>query len=160
MKHIIHSLLFFCILFVGCKTNAQNTNQKAADEKLLTEYFALQKLTPTRTSSGLYYIIARQGTGANAKKGQTVEMKYRGMFLNGQQFDANVDANFNLTRAFSFTLGVGQVIEGWDEAIQLFNPGTRATIYLPSALGYGPGGAGSIPPNSVLLFDVEVISAR
>ena len=88
-------------------------------------------------------------------------MNYLGKFLDGKKFDGNVDENFKSTRApLQFTLGVGQVIAGWDEGIQLLNPGTRATLYIPSAIGYGPNGRGPIPPNTVMVFDVELISVK
>ncbi len=141
--------------FVGF---GQDAGQKAKDEATLKAYFAKNNIKATRTPSGLYYVITKKGTGANAQKGQRVSMKYLGKFLDGKKFDANVDDNFNSTRPFAFTLGVGQVIAGWDEGVQLLNPGCRASLYLPSGLAYGPGGTGPIPPNSVLIFDVELVS--
>ena len=136
-------------------------DQKAKDDQILKEYFQQHKIKATKTASGLYYVITKKGTGENAKKGQGVSMNYLGKFLDGKKFDGNVDENFKSTRApLQFTLGVGQVIAGWDEGIQLLNPGTRATLYIPSAIGYGPNGRGPIPPNTVMVFDVELISVK
>ena len=87
-------------------------------------------------------------------------MKYLGTFLDGKKFDGNVDDNFNSTRPFPFTLGIGQVIKGWDEGVQLLNPGCRATLYLPSGLAYGERAMGPIPANSILVFDVELLSVE
>ncbi len=104
----------------------------------------------------------RKGSGANAKAGQSVSMLYLGKTLDGQQFDANMDANYKATRSpFTFTLGAHQVISGWDEGVALLNKGSRATLYLPSGMAYGAAGAGGrIGPNAVLIFDVEVEDIR
>jgi FKBP-type peptidyl-prolyl cis-trans isomerase len=88
-------------------------------------------------------------------------MNYKGMFMNGEVFDGNVDDNYqpvNGRTPLQFTLGIGQVIKGWDEGIQLLNPGTRGTLYIPSTLAYGSGGRGRIPANSILVFNVELLS--
>lgn len=153
------SVFFLCTVLLSFASFAQ-TDQKAKDEKLLKDYFAKNKIKATRTGSGLYYVITKKGSGENAKKGQMVAMNYLGKFMDGKKFDANVDDNFNNIRPFQFTLGIGQVIQGWDEGVQLLNPGSRATLYLPSGIAYGPSGRGPIPPNSVLVFDVEVLSAK
>ena len=135
-----------------------NPSQKYVDDKVLVEFFSDNKIKATRTPSGLYYVITKKGSGENAKPGQNVSMKYLGTFLDGKKFDANVDANFNCTRPFTFPLGMGRVIKGWDEGVQLLNEGCRATLYIPSGLAYGASGGGPIPPNSILVFDVEVVS--
>ncbi len=152
--------LAFTMLF-AFTSFAQNTDQKAKDDALLKAYFAKNKIKATKTASGLYYVITKKGTGANAQKGQTVSMNYLGTFLDGKRFDGNVDENYKSTRSpLSFTLGVGQVVPGWDEGIQLLNPGTRATLYLPSSIGYGASGRGPIPPNTVMVFNVELLSVK
>ena len=155
----IKTLFLACTLLFAYTGFAQD--QKTKDDQLLKEYFAKKKIKATKTPSGLYYVITKKGSGENAKKGQNVSMNYYGKFLDGKKFDGNVDENFKSTRApLQFTLGVGQVIPGWDEGIQLLNPGTRATLYIPSAIGYGPGGRGPIPPNTVMVFDVELLSVN
>lgn len=106
---------------------------------------------------GIYYTVERQGEGIKPQRGQKVTVHYRGTLLNGKQFDASYDRN----QPFSFTLGQGQVIRGWDFGIPLFNVGGKGTLYLPSSLGYGERGSGAnIPPNSILIFDVEVLNAQ
>jgi peptidyl-prolyl cis-trans isomerase A (cyclophilin A) len=73
-------------------------------------------------------------------------------------FDSNTDPKFNHVTPFTFTLGQGQVIKGWDEGVALLQIGTKGTFFIPSALGYGPSGAGQqIPPDAVLVFDVELV---
>jgi FKBP-type peptidyl-prolyl cis-trans isomerase FkpA len=161
IKNTLAGLLVIATLFAAHIGFAQD--QKAIDEKILTAYFAKNNIKATRTPSGLYYTISKKGTGNNAKGGQQVTMNYIGKFLDGKKFDGNVDDNFqpaNGRQPLSFTLGVGQVIKGWDEGVQLFNTGSRGTIYIPSGLAYGPSGRGPIPANSVLVFDVELLSAN
>ena len=159
MLNTIKTILFACTMLFAVTAVAQSQNEK--DEAILKEYFKKNKIKATRTATGLYYVITKKGTGENAKKGQTVSMNYLGMFLDGKKFDGNVDENYKSTRSpLNFQLGVGQVVAGWDEGIQLLNPGTRATLYLPSSVGYGPSGRGPIPPNTIMVFNVELLSAK
>ncbi len=130
--------------------------QKLNDDRDIKEYLAKNNITATRTESGLYYSISKPGTGDNAKTGQKVSMSYVGKLLNGKVFDKNVDSNFVCTRPLTFPLGQHRVIEGWDEGVQLLNKGARATFYIPSSLAYGARGMSAIPPNSILIFDVEL----
>ena len=160
-KTILGSLLLVCTMFVSYKSKAQS--QSAIDDKILTEYFAKNKIKATKTPSGLYYTISKKGTGENAKAGQQVSMNYVGKFLDGKVFDGNVDDNYkpvNGRDLLRFQLGVRQVISGWDEGIQLMNPGTRGTLYIPSGLAYGPNGRGPIGPNAILMFNVELVAAQ
>lgn len=159
IKSIAGTLVLFFSMLAATTGFAQTQAEK--DEKILTEYFAKNKIKASRTASGLYYVISKKGTGPNAKPGQQVAMKYYGKFLDGRRFDGNMDENFELKgNPFSFNLGSHQVITGWDEGVQFFNTGSRGTLYLPSALAYGERGVGPIPPNSVLVFDVELVSAQ
>ncbi len=159
MLNTIKTLLFACTMLFAVTAVAQSQNEK--DEAILKEYFKKNKIKATRTATGLYYVITKKGTGENAKKGQTVSMNYLGMFLDGKKFDGNVDENYKSIRSpLNFQLGVGQVVAGWDEGIQLLNPGTRATLYLPSSVGYGPSGRGPIPPNTIMVFNVELLSVK
>ncbi len=133
-------------------------DQGAIDDKLIQEYLKKNNLKAEKTASGLYYIMTVKGLGENAKPGKKVSMNYTGKTLDGKIFDSNTDIKFNHVQPFSFTLGQGMVIKGWDEGVQLLKLGGRATFIIPSQLGYGTSGAGSsIPPNAVLLFDVEVL---
>ena len=106
------------------------------------------------TSSGLQYIDLAVGTGATAQTGQTVIVHYTGWLENGKKFDSSVDRG----NPFSFPLGAGRVIMGWDEGIQGMKVGGKRKLIIPSNLGYGPRGAGSvIPPNATLIFEVELL---
>jgi FKBP-type peptidyl-prolyl cis-trans isomerase FkpA len=113
------------------------------------------------TPSGLQYEDTTLGGGAEAKPGQHVHVHYTGwLFNNGQQgakFDSSVDRN----DPFSFTLGDGMVIKGWDEGVAGMKIGGKRTLIIPPQLGYGARGAGGvIPPNATLKFDVELLAAR
>ncbi len=131
-------------------------DQSKLDDKLITEYLAKNNIKATKSASGLYYVITQKGLGENAKAGKKVTMNYTGKLLDGTTFDSNTDPKFNHIQPFSFALGQGQVIKGWDEGVQLLKLGSKGSFYIPSALGYGPNGTGPIPANAVLIFDVEV----
>jgi peptidylprolyl isomerase len=106
------------------------------------------------TPSGLKYVDIKQGDGATPQKGQTVVVHYTGTLEDGTKFDSSRDRS----RPFSFKLGVGQVIQGWDEGIASMKVGGRRQLIIPADLGYGPRGAGGvIPPNATLIFDVELL---
>lgn len=123
---------------------------------LRDEYLA-GDLSPKRTSSGLGYVVHEQGDGPAPKPGKNVSVHYLGMLVtDGSVFDES----FSRGKAFTFRLGAGQVIDGWDEGVDLLSVGDRATLFLPPKLGYGAAGAGAdIPPNSELMFYVEVTHA-
>ncbi len=132
---------------------------------VINNYLAANNLTATTTADGLAYVIQTNGTGSVPTAGQTVTVNYSGFLLNsngtqGTEFDSNTDPTFGHVTPFAFTLGAGQVIAGWDEAFALLPVGTVAQLIIPSALAYGTTGQGTtIPPNSILIFDVTVVSA-
>ena len=131
--------------------------QVGVDEKLLQDYFTKNNIKPMKTASGLYYKIDNPGNGANAMPGQNVTIDYTGMTLSGEKFDSNVDPKFQHVQPFSFVLGQGQVIKGWDEGVALLKKGAKATLYIPSTMAYGAQSPSQlIAPNSVLIFNVEV----
>jgi peptidylprolyl isomerase len=116
---------------------------------------------PVTTSSGLQIIDTKPGTGPSPRSGQTVTVHYTGwLYVNGakgSKFDSSVD----LGQAFSFPIGQGQVIRGWDEGVATMKVGGKRTLIIPPALGYGSRGAGGvIPPNATLLFDVELLGVK
>jgi FKBP-type peptidyl-prolyl cis-trans isomerase FkpA len=138
----------------------QSAAQSETDDKLITEYLAKNNITAQKTASGLYYVISQPGTGANATAGQTVKVMYTGKLLDGKVFDSNIDPKFQHPEPLEFPLGKGNVIPGWDEGIALLNKGAKATLFVPSPLAYGAQGNQMIPPNSILIFDVELIDFK
>ena len=114
-----------------------------------------------KTPTGLEYEVSQQGQGTAAVPGKMVQVHYTG-WLNqqgqkGKKFDSSVDRG----QPFVFTLGAGRVIKGWDEGVAGMKVGEKRTLYIPSNLGYGSRGAGAaIPPNSDLIFDVELLGVQ
>lgn len=107
------------------------------------------------TPSGLRYVDVVVGTGPSPKPGQTCTVHYTGTLDNGRKFDSSRDRG----EPFTFTIGQGDVIKGWDEGVATMKVGGRRTLTIPPALGYGARGAGGvIPPNATLTFDVELLS--
>jgi FKBP-type peptidyl-prolyl cis-trans isomerase len=154
---MLKSKLFFIVLFLGflasCSSDEILTPEQ--ENQKIEEYISSKKLTVTeKTSTGLRYILTKaNAAGAKLVKGQSVTVGYAGRLLSDKQFDAGT---------FTFTLGVGQVVSGFDEGIAKMKIGEKATLIFPSVLGYGSSGSGSgsIPGYSPLIFDIEVISAK
>ncbi|MCF7918485.1 MAG: FKBP-type peptidyl-prolyl cis-trans isomerase [Candidatus Cloacimonetes bacterium] len=110
----------------------------------------------TKTSSGLLYKITQSGDGDLPHNGDTVVLHYTGTFENGEVFDSSLERG----EPFSFELGAGRVIKGWDEGVALLHKGDKATFVIPPEIGYGSMQRGSIPANSTLLFDVELLDIK
>ncbi|MFD2550420.1 peptidylprolyl isomerase [Bizionia sediminis] len=132
--------------------------KRLAEEKAASEA-ELDKLAAgfDKTASGLRYKILQKGTGAQAKKGQTVSVHYKGQLADGTVFDSS----YKRKEPLEFQVGVGQVIAGWDEGICLLQVGDKARLVIPSHLGYGSRGAGGIiPADATLIFDVELVATK
>ena len=111
----------------------------------------------TTTPSGLKYTDLKVGDGAEAKAGQTVNVHYTGWLENGTKFDSSLDRR----SPFSFHLGGGQVIRGWDEGVAGMKVGGRRRLVIPPELGFGKQGVGSVvPPNAVLVYEFELLAVR
>jgi peptidylprolyl isomerase len=110
----------------------------------------------TTTASGLKYRVVKTGDGKQATKGSKVIVHYTGTLTNGTKFDSSKDRN----QPFSFKLGIGQVIQGWEEGIAMMREGEVAILTIPPSLGYGDRDMGTIPPNSTLIFEVELIAVH
>lgn len=123
------------------------------EDDQINSYVTSKNLTVTeKTASGLRYILTKANpTGVLLKAGQTINVNYAGSFLSGKSFDSG---------NFSFVLGAGRVVQGFDEGIAKMRVGEKATIIFPSALGYGPDNYNGIPGGSPLVFDIEVVSAK
>lgn len=108
-------------------------------------------------SGGLQYWDIKAGTGAEAKDGQNVTVHYTGWLTDGKKFDSSVDRG----QPFQFQLGTGHVIKGWDEGVAGMKVGGKRQLRIPPELGYGSRGAGGvIPPNAILIFDVELLGVK
>ena len=110
----------------------------------------------TTSPSGLQYREDAVGEGREARAGDTVSVHYTGTLQNGSKFDSSRDRG----QPLQFPLGAGHVIKGWDEGVAGMKIGGRRTLVIPPELGYGARGVGPIPPNSTLLFDVELVGIR
>jgi len=109
---------------------------------------------PVKLPSGLQYWDIKVGTGAVAEKGQSVKVHYTGWLTNGKKFDSSVDAG----QPFTFALGAGEVIKGWDEGVAGMKVGGKRQLRIPPNMGYGREGSPPvIPPDSTLIFDVELL---
>ena len=109
------------------------------------------------TPSGLKYVELVKGEGREAHAGETAIVHYTGWLTNGTKFDSSVDRN----QPFSFPLGRGRVIKGWDEGVEGMKIGSKRKLTIPPDLGYGSRGAGNvIPPNATLIFEVELLDLR
>ena len=140
------------------RTFEGSREKRIAEQKKMAEE-ALEKLAAgfQKTESGLRYQIIQEGNGAKAEKGKNVSVHYKGQLTDGTVFDSSYKRN----EPIDFPLGVGQVISGWDEGIQLLKVGDKARFVIPSNLAYGSRGAGGvIPPNATLIFDVELMSVK
>jgi len=126
-------------------------------EQTLADYKA-DKLELQETPSGLKYIIHEAGDGQQAVPNRVVTVQYYGLTVEGEE---NFDGSFTGGRGYPFPLGQGRVIPGWDEGIALLTEGTKATLFIPANLAYGPNGSGEvIPPNAQLMFYVELEDVR
>ncbi|MEB3230948.1 MAG: FKBP-type peptidyl-prolyl cis-trans isomerase [Leptolyngbyaceae bacterium] len=133
-------------------TEAASAAATDGDGTEVMEETAMEKVITTE--SGLQYVELVAGTGATPVTGNTVQVHYTGTLENGAVFDSSRDRG----RPFSFRIGVGQVIKGWDEGVGTMKVGGRRKLIIPAELGYGSRGAGGvIPPNATLIFDVELL---
>jgi len=134
----------------------EGSREKRLAEEKAKQAAELDKIAAgfKETASGLRYKIINKGSGAKAESGKNVSVHYEGSLVNGTVFDSSYKRNDPI----SFQLGVGQVIPGWDEGIALLEVGDKARFVIPSALAYGSAGAGGvIPPDAILVFDVELM---
>lgn len=138
---VVAVLLTMCAMPVLAVQEKAGAKEKTSAAKTVT------------TASGLKYVDLKVGNGASPVKGKQVKVHYTGTLENGKKFDSSEGRE-----PFSFVIGVGQVISGWDEGVMSMKVGGKRKLIIPSKLGYGERGAGGvIPPNAILLFDVELL---
>jgi len=143
----IFTVLLLLVFVLGsCDKDGK---QREEDAGIIEEYIDENGLEAQSTSSGLYYIIDEPGGNEHPKSGGSISIKYTGWFINGGEFDSS---NGN-----KVTFQLNNLIEGWQEGIPLFGRGGKGTLLIPSHLAYGSQGRGSIPPNAVLRFYIELI---
>ncbi len=126
----------------------------AAPRDFLEAFHKLPNARFKHTPSGLGIAVLNEGSGAGAVKGASIKVHYTGWLENGTKFDSSEDKG----QPFEFKLGMGQVIQGWEEALAGAKPGERRQIVVPASLAYGSRQVGNIPPGSTLIFNIEVES--
>ncbi len=140
---IIISFVFLSLVISSCK---KDVNQSEIDQVIIEDYVVENNLDGQFTSSGLYYVINEPGSANHPTVNSQVTVSYVGYTLNGVVFDEKDYKSFWLY----------QVIEGWQEGIQLIGEGGKIKLIIPSGLAYGPNGSGSIGPDEVLAFDITL----
>jgi len=145
----------------------QTEELKKAEPAKIQKFITDNKITATKTASGLYYQITKPGVGPAPAAGDTAVVYYTGKLLTGKVFESNVKeqaikdkATYNPMNPYKpirFAVGQKQVIPGWDEGLMLMNKGAKATLVIPAALAYGEQGMGPIPPFSAISFEVELV---
>jgi peptidylprolyl isomerase len=133
----------------GAVNPAKQEQQQNREEELIKKKYP----DAIKTTSGLMYIILKEGNGPLPSRGALVEAHYTGRLVDGTKFDSSVDRG----RPFHFVVGRGTVIKGWDEAFLAMKKGEKRILIIPPDLAYGERGAGSIPPGATLIFEVELI---
>ncbi len=153
-KTIAAFFLMAGLAYAQTPTKGTDKKKEQADKgKTAITSKPVKKPITMKTTSGLEYTITAKGNGKKPVSGDKVKVHYTGTLLDGSKFDSSVDRG----QPFSFKIGAGQVIKGWDEGIALLNEGDKATFKIPAELGYGGQAMGSIPANSTLMFDVELL---
>lgn len=146
--------IFLIIILLAFTTCGKKKAEKQAktDEEIIQKYISDHKLNATATGTGLYYVVGTQGTGANPNINSEVTVAYTGFLVNGNIFDQSTAAGA--------TFNLNSVISGWQEGIPYFKKGGKGTLLIPSALGYGSQEKSTIPANSVLIFDVQLLDVK
>lgn len=145
MKYVNYVLLVvMAALVLSCGSSKEETKDDGP-------YADFQK-----HESGLMYKVITEGRGQSPEKGDKVVVHYTGTFENGKVFDSSRERD----KPFTFTVGTGQVIKGWDIGVMMMKKGGRRTFVIPPDLAYGSREMGNIPPNSTLIFDVELIEVK
>lgn len=146
MKYLF-TLITLAVLFAGCN---KDDDQAEVDDNIIKQYLSDNNLDAEKHSSGLYYIITEPGSGQNPDINSDITIRYKGYFISGEVFD---ETSGNSTATFPLSA----LIQGWQIGIPLLKHGGSGQFFIPSELGYGDQQKGSIPANSVLIFDIDLV---
>lgn len=147
MKKLLLLLLAIPVLIFSCKKS--ESDQPRIDREIIRKYIADSNLVADSTASGLFYVISDSGSVKRPNSASYVTVNYKGYFTSGVVFDQ--------TSGTPFSTLLTSVIAGWTEGIPLIQKGGKIKLLIPSALGYGDKDYGTIPANSVLIFDIELL---
>ena len=151
-----HALLAAALLLGACRSSANGQVAGRPEALKYAPALGVDLATMTKQPSGLYLKDVMVGIGPEATKGSTVEVHYTGWLADGRKFDSSRGES-----PFSFTIGRGQVIAGWDEGVAGMNVGGKRLLVVPPDIGYGAAGAGGvIPGGATLVFEVELLEVR
>ena len=134
-----------------------SAGQLKIDDKTLVDYLAKNNIKADKIGGGTYVQILAPGTGEQVTAGKFVSLKYKGTTLAGKVFDTNMDSSFNHTDPMDLVVGSQPLIKGFEEGIKVLKEGSKAKLYIPSALAYGANAPPEIGPNANLVFDIEVL---
>ena len=151
MKYRFCLFLLLVFFISACSKNSPTTSEPATPAPTKVSGAG------TTTASGLQYWDIAPGNGATATPGKEVKVRYTGWLTDGTKFDSTADHG---DQPLDFPLGVGKVIKGWDEGIAGMKVGGKRQLRIPPGLAYGPRSIGAIPPNSTLIFDVELVEVQ
>lgn len=172
MRNRIFLIFFLFPALLACNTDSglfDPEEQMDLEIEQFQAYFAANNLSPQFHNRGLFYLIHDEGAGRIPTSGNTLVVHYKGYFLDGTVFDTSMeqaarDAGiYNPSRSYTpiqFSFKRGAVIEGWDLGFEFLKEGGKATFFITSNLAYKDSGRGSIPPNTPLIFDVELLEVR
>lgn len=150
-----NAVLAFDIELMDFEEPMDAGQQAVKDDKVIQSYLKAKGIDASKTESGIYYQITKEGNGESPNIGSNVKTHYKGMLLDGKVFDSSYD------RGQPLDFPLANVIPGWQQAIPLLSKGGKGTFYIPSGLAYGTRGAGGvIPPNAVLVFEVELLDFK
>ena len=153
MRYLVIFSTFISFALLSCSGETLSPDEQFQEDiRIIKQYLADNNLTADSTTAGLHYIITTEGAGGHPNLQSSVKVKYKGYLTDGTVFDET-------TGNETITFPLSNLIEGWQIGIPLLKKGGKGTFLLPSAIGYGPSGSssGSIPPNAVLIFEIELV---
>ena len=149
----------YCVLALPFILSNCNADAKDKKNKTTKKTQGSNTMSRTKTNSGLEYTVLQPGNGESPKKGNQVTVHYTGWLDKNGEPDSKFDSSVDRNRPFTFAIGLGQVIKGWDEGVLTMKMGEKRRLFIPANLAYGAySPSRGIPPHSKLIFDVELLS--